>query len=275
MRRWLPLALMVCAALCLTTSAVAAEGDSAEGGAALVDDAQAAFDAANSQYYQGEYEAAARGYADVLASHQVEDAVLYHNLGNAYFRTGAYGSAILYYRRGLLLDPPDSVGAGLSKNLEIARRVLQDRYRSGGDKTQFIYGEPGGLFYRLTHLAAVSTLAALFIATWWLLFGLLIAWRARGAAGRPFGGAAIPVAVLLLLVGVLLWGRVSTDQHYRLGIVVQEEVVLREGPHPDARGVDLPEGMELRIVDATDGWTRVELANGRDGWVALGSVKQI
>ena len=52
-------------------------------------------------------------------------------------------------------------------------------------------------------------------------------------------------------------------------------MVLREGPHPDARGVDLPEGMELRIVDATDGWTRVELANGRDGWVALGSVKQI
>lgn len=238
---------------------------------------QVLFEQANAQYYQGAYEEAARGYGRVLAEHRVEDAVLYHNLGNAYFRTGAYGSAILYYRRGLLLDPPDEVAASLERNLAVAREVLRERYRGGADGTSFIYAEPGGLLYRLTHLTSTPTLMALFLVSWWALFLLLLGWRLRGERGRTWGATAIPIAVVVALFGVLLWGRVHTDASYRLGVVVEDEVVMREGPHPDARGVDLPEGMEVRIVegDAEAAWTRVELTNGREGWVQPRAVKEI
>ncbi|MCB9729446.1 MAG: hypothetical protein H6744_08910 [Deltaproteobacteria bacterium] len=237
-------------------------------------DAQKAFEDANAHYYKGEYELAARTYAQILSDEKLEDPVLYNNLGDASFRAGAYGSAILYYRRGLQLEPDGPVAQSLQNNLEVARRVLQDRYRSGADKSQFIYAEPGGLLYQLTHLVSVTTLIVLFLSTWWLALGLAALRRWRPGL-RGLGAAAIPVLVLAVLFGSVLGGRVYTDNTFRLGVVVEDRVTLREGPNVDAQGVDVPEGMEVRIVDGDAAWTKVELSNGRRGWVETSEVKQI
>ncbi|MGM0574194.1 MAG: tetratricopeptide repeat protein [Myxococcota bacterium] len=237
-------------------------------------DAQQLFREGNQAYFKGEYAMAARLYGQILEDFELEDPVLYHNLGNAFFRTGDYGSAILYYRRGLRLDPEGDVEEALRGNLEVTRQVLQERYRTGSDKSQFIYAEPGGLVYRMTHLVSAGTPAVVFLVAWWLLW-LLLAARRLLPARRGLGAAAIPVAVVTLLLAGVAAGRAWTDDHFRLGVVVEDRVTLREGRHADARGIDIPEGMEVRIVDPGDDWTRVELANGREGWVETGAVKQI
>ena len=76
-------------------------------------------------------------------------------------------------------------------------------------------------------------------------------------------------------MGILTAGRTYTDSHLKIGVVIEDGVLLREGPHPDARGITLPEGMEVRLVDDNDDWVRVELATGRDGWVNTKAVKSI
>lgn len=237
-------------------------------------ESQRAFDDANAHYYKGEYELAARTYAQILSDERIEDPVLYNNLGNAYFRTGAYGSAILYYRRGLRLEPEASVAQSLDQNLQVARRVLQERYRSGEDKSQFIYAEPGGLIYQVSHAVSVLTLIVTFLAAWWLALGLASLRRISPERRWP-GAVAVPVFVVAVLVGLVLAGRVYTDNTFRLGVVVEDRVTLREGPNADAQGVDVPEGMEVRIVDGDAAWTKVELSNGRRGWVETAEVKQI
>lgn len=237
-------------------------------------EAQGLFNDANAHYYKGEYELAARTYAQILSDERIEAPVLYHNLGNAYFRTGAYGSAILYYRRGLRLEPDGPVAQGLQQNLEVARRVLQERYRSGEDKSQFIYAEPGGLIYQVSHAASVLTLIVAFLAAWWLALGLASLRRIAPQRRWP-GPVAVPVFVIAALAGLVLAGRVYTDNTFRLGVVVEDRVTLREGPNADAQGVDVPEGMEVRIVDSDAAWTKIELSNGRRGWVETPEVKQI
>lgn len=236
--------------------------------------AQQLFEAGNAAYYQGEYDEAARVYGRALADHQVEDPVLYHNIGNAYFRTGAFGSAILYYRRGLELDATAELTASLRNNLQVTRQALRERYAAESDGSQFIYAEPGGVFFRITHLLSEGALSALFLLLAALLAGLLAAYRIRGD-GKGYGAAAIPVAVIVGLLGIVLAGRVAADMSFRVGVVIADEVTLREGPHPDARGVAIPEGMEVRVVENTDGWTRVELSSGREGWVDEAVIKQI
>lgn len=232
------------------------------------------FAEANRLYLQGSYTDALRGYAALLEQGEIEDPVLYHNLGNACFRSEAYGLAILYYQRGLRLDPPGDVAESLSANLDSARRALQARYRSTGDRSQFVYAEAGGLVYKVTHVLGRTTPAMLFAALWVLLLLLLILRRLRPAT-RAWGRAAVPVALAAGLAGLLLWGQVITDASHRVGVVVVDGAKLRDGKHAEAQGKDIPEGLEVRIVEHDAGWTRVELNSGHQGWVEADNVRQI
>lgn len=238
------------------------------------EDPQALFHEANARYLAGDYGLAARLYGRVLTEHRLEDPVLYANLGNAYFRAGAFGSAIFFYRRGLRLQPSGEVADRLQANLETTRRVLQRRYRTGADSSQFIFEEPGGLAYRVTHLVDGGLLTGLLLVLWCALFGALV-WRRLAPRVAGLGPTAIGAAVAALLVGLLLWGQVYTDRAFRLGVIISDGVTLREGRHEDARGVDIPEGMEVRIVESDENWARIELTNGREGWVEAQTVKQI
>ncbi len=204
----------------------------------------------------------------------MEDPVLYHNLGNAYFRTGAFGSAILYYRRALGLEASDEIAASLRRNLTVTRQALRERYAAESDGSQFIYAEPGGVFYRITHILSERLLAVLLLLSVWALAALLALYRLRGD-GRGFGAAAAPVSVAAALVAFVLAARVHGDLNFRVGVIVADQVTLREGPHADARGVAIPEGMEVRIVEDAESWTRIELSSGREGWVDAATVKQI
>ena len=57
------------------------------------------------------------------------------------------------------------------------------------------------------------------------------------ATALTVAAAAVPLAVLALLIGVSLGGRLATDASFHLGVVVSDGVVLREGPDAHARGV--------------------------------------
>jgi len=228
----------------------------------------------NRLYLAGSYGEALRVYARLHEELRIEDPVLYHNLGNACFRSEAYGSAILYYQRALRLDPPSDVADSLAANLDAARRTLQSRYRGGGDKSQFVYAEAGGLLYMLTHVLERTPLALLFGVFWVALLTLLALRRLRPAT-RFFGRAALPVGLATVLIGLMFWGQVATDAAYQVGVIVVDGAKLRDGKHRSAQGKDIPEGMEVRIVERDTGWTRVELNSGRQGWVEDDAIRQI
>ena len=86
----------------------------------------------------------------------------------------------------------------------------------------------------------------------------------------PAGGVTAIIAALLF---TLLWGQTSLDDQISLGVIVTADASLKDGPHVDARGVPVAEGMELRVLDARDAWSEVELAGGRRGWISQTSIE--
>src|ERR1700719_4267573 len=78
---------------------------------------ESAFAKANQAYNEGRFEEAADGYQD-LGSSGNWNANLFYDLGNARFRLGDFGKAILNYERALALDPhhPEA-----DANLRLAR----------------------------------------------------------------------------------------------------------------------------------------------------------
>src|SRR5213596_3963306 len=75
------------------------------------------FAKANQEYAQGFFKEAISGYETLVRAGQWS-ANLFYDLGNAYFRTGDFGRAILNYKRALALEPhhPEA-----DANLQIAR----------------------------------------------------------------------------------------------------------------------------------------------------------
>lgn len=82
----------------------------------------ASLDEANQVYAAGDYQTAAALYEQILAD-EGKAPELYYNLGNAYYKTGEIGRAILNYERALQLRPFYS---DARYNLEIARQRVVD-----------------------------------------------------------------------------------------------------------------------------------------------------
>ena len=75
----------------------------------------------NDAYYKGNYVAATLAYEQLIGS-SVSNPVVFYNLGNAYYRQGRLGEAIVNYERSLRLRPGM---AGAEENLEKALRATE------------------------------------------------------------------------------------------------------------------------------------------------------
>ena len=79
------------------------------------------YNEANALYRAGDFAAARRMYLEVVDA-GVEDARIYYNLGNACFKSGKLGEAILWYERARRLLPHDE---DIEANLRFANLVKQ------------------------------------------------------------------------------------------------------------------------------------------------------
>lgn len=234
---------------------------------------QARFETANQLYFKGEWGPAAEAYSALVSDFKLEDPVLYHNLGNAYFRSGAYGSAILYYRRAQQLAPSADLARALDANLDAARRTLQARHRSAQD-ANLNYQAPHTPLYALTHLLEEKTYAWALLTSVLVCFGLLVTNQLRGYSRKRTQLSVISgvFAAILALGG---YGRILTERDLRLAIVVSPEAHLRDGKHKLAQGSPLLEGLEVRFLEDQGEWSQVELSNGRRGWVEADHLREI
>src|SRR3954471_10060416 len=112
------------------------------------------FAKANQAYAEARYDEAAAGYQELVRSGNW-NATVFYNLGNAQYRLGNFGQAILNYERALALDPrhPEA-----DANLRLARdeaRALElrknwiERYAAMGTVKQWSIAAAAGLWIAL------------------------------------------------------------------------------------------------------------------------------
>jgi tetratricopeptide (TPR) repeat protein len=82
-----------------------------------------AFELANAAYAKGDYEKAAGLYEQLLSGNEVS-AEVYYNLGNAYYKSGKLGLAILNYERARKIAPEDE---DILANLKLANQKTEDK----------------------------------------------------------------------------------------------------------------------------------------------------
>jgi hypothetical protein len=234
-------------------------------GTARADDA---FADAQRAYVDRDYDAAIARYEAIAAQGQAP-ADIYYNLGNAYFRAaqsggpGRLGRAIGAYERALALDPAMD---DARYNLGVARELAAARF--GEDKVKGAERDPPWM--RIAAWMPVQVLAWTFLALDAVFFVVLIVLRflPSGFLRTGLVVANVFCGVAAAAVGSLYGVGAWTAANVKMGVVVADEVVLRETPADRGReGPKLHAGHRARVVADERGWTRIRLANDMEGWV--------
>ena len=215
---------------------------------------------ANQAFHDGRFQEAIDNYTTLLESGR-SNAALFYDLGNAWFRLGNLGKAILNYERALALDPrhPEA-----QANLRLARdeaRSLElekgriERYVSFGSSNQYTIA--ASIAFWLTLLAGVRFYflrrrSAKMICLMILLFAL-------------FAGASF--ATYVMETGV---------NGSALAIVTRKNVDARLATADSAKAVlALPPGSQVKVLKERGDWVYAALPNGLRGWVPAASTERV
>jgi len=210
------------------------------------------FEQANKLYEQGKFGEAAALYERILHGDQTS-AALHFNLGNALFKSGQMGRAILNYRRAEQLAPRDP---DIRANLQFARRT------AGGEAAQ------PARWRRWISLLTLNEWTVMMSGALWLWFGLLTVrqlWPGFQRSLRGFTAAAgLGAGLLGICLGLALYDRLQINWV----VVVAPEAVVRYGPLQESpRHYTVRDGAELIVTDRQNDWLEVVDSTGRKGWL--------
>ncbi len=207
------------------------------------------FHEANRCYDEGKFGEAKQIYERLVDGGEWS-ANLFYNLGNADFRIGAPGKAVLNYERALALD---GTHAEARANLQWLRAQTGAR-------------EPARRWWDYAYPAlpgdAFAVVAAL--ATWGAIFGFV--------KRKSFGG---PIVALLLAAyaGFGVW---RAEQERSLAVITGRDAVARLAPADRASLAEpLPEGSRVRVLSERGEWIYCALPGGGRGWVAEGQLEKV
>jgi tetratricopeptide (TPR) repeat protein len=246
---------------------IAALGAGAARGAAA-SSPQEKFAAGNAAYDRGGYLEAITLYEGLLSS-GLSSAALQYNLGNALFKAGRLGEAILAYERARRLDPRDP---DIQANLDYLRTLTVDRIPPASSPLTAL-----GIAY-VMDLTSADQDAQVTLAAWLLAgLALAVAQAARREGPRKlalYAAAALMVPVLLCGGDLALKSYLDATRSY--GVVMEREVnVLSGAGEENPTLFTVHEGLKVRLRSRAGEWAQVSLDNGLVGWLPSPAVKEI
>ena len=201
----------------------------------------------------------------------------YYNLGNAYYRAGLNGMAIVSYERALRIDPSND---DVRDNLEFVNSQITDR--TAAKESLF-----GGAATRVASAAHPNVWAWRGLGCFVLaLGGVLLYFLADGVMMRKvgfFGGGAL--LICCVIANLLAWRSTRAATASDSAVVVSPSVILSTTPRqPKDRSEEamlLHEGTKLQILDSIPGtgrdrmWYDVKVANTHRAWISSEAIEII
>ncbi len=226
------------------------------------------FEEANTQYSEGNYEESVNLYEQIIENGEASVAV-YYNLANAHYKLNNVAPSIYYFEKALQLAPGDE---DVQNNIEFARNMTIDDIPEQ---------ETTGLTKRLNELISIFS-----YNTWGkisIAFSILFAitflayyFNVGSRKKRFFFG----VSVLLLLLGVssvyFAFKQQQIQKNNRFAIVYVEEAEVRDEPTArEEAAFNLHEGTKTKLLENYQGWVKIELADGTQGWISGEDIRKL
>ena len=228
----------------------------------------ALFEEANEAYANNDFETAVSKYEKILENGETSVAV-YYNLGNAYYKLNNVAPSIYYFEKALQLDPTDE---DVQNNIEFARSMTIDDIpvseETGFQKT--INSFISTFSYNTWAFIAIA-LSVIFV----VLF-LLYYFSRTSLQKRIFFGLAMFVFVLGGMSVFFAFQQQEIQFNNQFAIIFADEAPVRN--EPSQRGdaaFSLHAGTKTKVLEDYQGWVKIELSNGTQGWVENSYLKRL
>ncbi|MCK5739449.1 tetratricopeptide repeat protein, partial [bacterium] len=202
---------------------------------------------------------------------------VYYNLGNAHFRMGSLGPAILNFERALRMAPDNE---DVQHNIDVANLLITDKIEQ---LPQFFMNSVIDNFAGFLGLKTnVNTLGKIVLA-FYLVFMVLLILRfllrqSRIKARLIYG--IIP-ALIVLIVLTLSWQVLLYQQrHQEAAVILEAEVDVLGAPEDSGKPLfTIHEGTKVGIEKKSDQnnitWLLIQLPDGKTGWVTDNVLEKI
>ncbi len=201
---------------------------------------------------------------------------LFYNLGNAYYRQGNLGKAIVNYERALKLDPTN---ADARANLEFVNSKITDKQIDSGSYMDSVWDGTVGMFHADTWAVIALVLFAIFLGG----VAAYVFSSAVAVKKASFFGALIVFALTVgaVIVSFAAANRVNSD---KFAIILPPSSQLSTSPREARSQAEqaflLHEGTKVEIIDsiANPGegmWYEVLVGHGERAWIRASEVEKI
>jgi tetratricopeptide (TPR) repeat protein len=231
-------------------------------------DVKALFAKGNQQYAGGHYKEALASYKQVLDAGYTS-APLYFNIGNAYYKTDEISSALLYYEKARHLSPADD---DINFNIRYAYLKTTDKIE---EVPEFFLSK---CWHNFILCCSLGVLTWLSIALVLLASLVLICYLfTNSVTVKKLSFFTSLILFFLGLVTIFMGNRQAAyfDNH-KQALIFSGSVTVKSTPAAAAKTLFLlHEGTKVDVLETNAGKIRIKLANGTEGWIGAGDVREI
>lgn len=218
-------------------------------------------DAVN-QYQAGEFQASAKRF-ETIAQSGIRNGRLFYNTGNAWFKAGDLGRAILWYERAKRLIPRDP---DLRFNLEHARTLVKDKTEEKVSLGDVLFFWQGLIPLKWLQIAAIACSCLFALAAGIRVFR-------SGTLFGGFGTFLAGLALVLTFAASLQYYSENTVSH---AVIVRGTVAVKSGTSESAtRLFDLHAGTKVQVRETNKGFLKIMFTPDKVGWVKQGDALPI
>jgi tetratricopeptide (TPR) repeat protein len=212
--------------------------------------------AGNAYYEQKQYDSAAY-YFEQIAAVKSQNAAVYYNLGNAYYRLNKVAPAILNYQRALRIDPGHTQA---KDNLTLAQSRIANRIVPVSDIFFVRWWQS------LTGSDMVTTWAILALVFFVLVIAIAFLRRFQKNRGIPVQLQGI-LGLLCFCFLLLGFSAAKSSTEHDTAVVMENDAPLMNGDQKGKPLMLVPEGTTVKILSEKGTWVEVSLPDGRNGWL--------
>ena len=218
------------------------------------------FEQANFYYNEARYDTAVVIYESILDDGYVSAPLLY-NIGNAYFKMRDYPMAILNYEKALKIEPDNDE---IKQNLAIANALITDKIEP---VPEFLLSKLWRSIGNELSANEWATVTLVLLALVLITLFLYLTARTKGLKKSMFF-----ICIILIIICLCSIIFASQKRNYMIehneAIVIMPTITVKSSP--SSSGTDLfvlHEGTKVRIMDVTDNWNKIKIADGSVGWL--------
>ena len=215
---------------------------------------------ANEKYATGDFNGALADYKDIESLGYTSDA-LFYNIGNCYFKINDIAHSILYYERALRLNPS---GKDIKYNLALAKEYTLDKIEEVPEFILTTWMRDINYTFSSDVWSYISVIFFIVAAILLLIF--------RYGPTPATRKLSFFLAMFLILFGgmfsLFAWNQRNAYHKDNAAVVMLPVSSVRNSP--DGSGAPLfilHEGTKVELIESLGNWQRIELSDGRQGWI--------